>query len=174
MADNNNNNGARETAPQGCLMSILNFFVRGFLRLLGLGSRSAAGKIIPPDVRYQEYVDAWVSERLAGWLHQTRSEIDVEKASKVLTGQAANFPDVTMLIREALLDAKVTFSQRDGKQFLELEAYMAPRQTNGKQPQILRWKAEREIAWADIPHDVREQMIRLREPITLGYSIPSR
>ena len=66
----------------------------------------------------------------------------------------------------------MTFSQRDGKQYLEIEAYMAPRQTNGKLPQILRWRAEREIGWQEIPDDVRARLIRARQPVTLGYAIP--
>ena len=49
---------------------------------------------------------------------------------------------------------------------------MAPRQLNGSQPRVLRWQAEREIGWQEIPDDVREQLIRLRQPITLGYAIP--
>ncbi len=164
----------KEQKPQGCLLSVLNFVFQGFLKLLGLGGRSARATLVPADARFQEYVDTWVSERMASWLHETRPEINVENAAHVLTGQANRYPDVTQLIRETLIDAKVTFSQREGKQYLEIEAYMAPRQLNGKQPQILRWRAEREITWAEIPNDVRERLIRLREPVTLGYTIPER
>lgn len=160
--------------PQGCLLSVLNFFFQSVLKLLGLGGRAARATLVPVDARFQEYVDTWVSERMASWLHETRPEINMENAAHVLTGQANRYPDVTQLIRETLIDAKVTFSQREGKQYLEIEAYMAPRQLNGKQPQILRWRAEREIAWAEIPNDVRERLIRLREPVTLGYTIPER
>lgn len=161
-----------EPQPGGCLFSILNALVRGILNLLGLGVRGARATIIPPDARYREFVDAWVSERLAAWLHETRSEIDTDQARLVLMGEAERFPAQAAMLRQTLLDAKVTFSQRDGKQYLEIEAYMAPRQTNGRQPQVLRWRAEREIAWPEIPDDVRERLIRSREPVTLGYAIP--
>lgn len=162
----------KEQEPQGCLVSIFTFLVRTLMRLLGLGGQAMRRTLIPVDAKYQEYVDSWVSERLAGWLHETRSDIDIATATKVLTGQADRYPELAALIRETLIDAKVTFSQRDSKQYLEIEAYMAPRQQNGKQPQIMRWRAEREIAWQDIPNDVREHLIRSREPVTLGYSIP--
>jgi hypothetical protein len=89
-------------------------------------------------------------------------------------GFMSRHPEVAQHIRETLIDAKITFSQRDGKQYLEVEAYMAPRQMNGTQPQILRWRAEREIGWQEIPDDVRERLIRARQPVTLGYSIPER
>jgi hypothetical protein len=161
-----------EQKPQGCLLSVFNFFFQGFLKLLGLGGRTARATLVPVDARFQEYVDTWVSERMAGWLHETRPEINTENAAHVLTGQADRYPEVAQQIRDTLIDAKVTFSQREGKQYLEIEAYMAPRQLNGKQPQILRWRAEREITWAEIPNDVRERLIRLREPVTLGYTIP--
>ncbi len=151
----------------GCLTAFLSFF----LRLFGIKPpiRRTTEMI---DVRYREYVDVWVSESLARWLHETRAEIDAEQAAKTLLGESSRFPETAAQIREALIDAKVTFSQRDGKQYLEIEAYMAPRQLNGKQPQILRWHAERAINWTEIPDDVRESMIRMRQPVTLGYSIP--
>jgi len=91
---------------------------------------------------------------------------------KVLLSGDERSPEVAAQVREALIDAKVTFSQRDGKQYLEVEAYMAPRQLNGKVPNLLRWHAEREITWQEIPDDVREQLIRQRQPITLAYAIP--
>jgi hypothetical protein len=109
---------------------------------------------------------------LADWLHETRAEIDPALATKALLGEAGRYPEVTTLIHQTLIDAKVTFSQRDGAQYLEIEAYMAPRQTNGAQPRVLRWRAERAINWQEIPDDVREQLIRRREPVTLGYAIP--
>ncbi len=96
----------------------------------------------------------------------------MDQARLVLMGEAERYPAQAAMLRQTLLDAKVTFSQRDGKQYLEIEAYMAPRQTNGRQPQVLRWRAEREIAWPEIPDDVRERLIRSREPVTLGYAIP--
>jgi hypothetical protein len=158
----------------GCLLSIFRFIWNGILDLLGLGGRALRAGVLVPDEKFREYVDTWVAERMGLWLHETRSEIDAETATKVLNGQLDRYPEVALLIRETLIDAKVTFSQRDGKQYLEIEAYMAPRQLNGKQPQILRWKAEREIAWQEIPDDVREHLIRAREPVTLGYTIPER
>lgn len=158
--------------PQGCLMSLINFLVRGLMRLFGMGARGLRASVMPADETYKAYVDAWVSERIAAWLHQTRAEINAEDAAKVLNGEGAHLHEVRRLIYETLIDAKVTFFQRDGKQYLEVEAYMAPRQYNGKQPHILRWRAEREIAWQDIPNDVRERLIRLREPVTLGYNVP--
>lgn len=161
-----------EPPPGGCVFSILNAIVRGILNLLGLGVRGARATIIPPDARYREFVDTWVSERLATWLHETRPDIDVNQASRVLMGEAERYPAQAAMLRQTLLDAKVTFSQREGKQYLEVEAYMAPRQANGKQPQVLRWRAEREITWPEIPDDVRERLIRSREPVTLGYAIP--
>ncbi len=164
----------KQQQPQGCLLSVANFLFQGILKLLGMGGRTARATLVPTDERFQEYVDTWVSERMASWLHETRPEINAENAAHVLTGEANRYPEVTQLIRETLIDAKVTFSQREGKQYLEIEAYMAPRQLNGKQPQILRWRAEREITWAEIPNDVRERLIRLREPVTLGYTIPER
>jgi len=161
-----------EQKPQGCLMSFINFIVRGLMRLFGMGVRSARARVMPADEVFKAYVDKWVSERIAAWLHQTRAEINAEDAARVLNGEGAHLYEVRRLIYETLIDAKVTFSQRDGKQYLEVEAYMAPRQQNGKQPQILRWRAEREIAWQEIPNDVREHLIRFRQPVTLGYSVP--
>lgn len=152
----------------GCLTAIFRFF----LGLFGLGRQQVRDTLEPLDQKYREYVDVWVSESLGRWLHETRSDIDVEQATKVLLGEAERFPDVAALVRATLIDAKVTFSQRDGKQYLEVEAYMAPRQLNGKQPQILRWHAEREVNWQEIPDDVRERLIRMRQPVTLGYAIP--
>lgn len=154
------------------MVGLFRAVINGILRLLGLGGRQVRRALEPVDQRYQEYVDAWVSERLAQWLHETRSEIDTSLATRVLLGEADRYPEVAALVRQALIDAKVTFSQREGRQFLEIEAYMAPRQVNGKQPQVLRWKAEREIAWQDIPNEVRERLIRARQPVTLGYAIP--
>ena len=155
---------------RGCLTAVFEWIMSlfGFSRKRNTIREST----IPLDKRYREFVDSWVSERLAAWLHETRAEIDSELAAKVLLGEAARYPEIVRLLRETLLDAKVTFSQRDGKQYLEIEAYMAPRQLNGTQPNVLRWRAEREIDWQEIPDDVREQLIRLRQPITLGYSIP--
>ncbi len=152
----------------GCLTAIFRFF----LRLFGLGATPVRRSTEPMDQQYREFVDVWVSESLARWLHETRSEIDTAQATQVLVGESNRFPAVAIMIRETLIDAKVTFSQREGKQYLEIEAYMAPRQMNGKQPQILRWHAEREINWQEIPDDVREQLIRMRQPVTLGYAVP--
>ncbi len=154
------------------MVGLFRAVINGILRLLGLGGRQVRRALEPVDQQYQEYVDTWVSERLAQWLHETRSEIDTGLATRVLLGEADRYPEVAALVRQALIDAKVTFSQREGRQFLEIEAYMAPRQVNGKQPQVLRWKAEREIAWQDIPNEVRERLIRARQPVTLGYAIP--
>lgn len=164
----------QEQQGSGCLLSILTFFWRGILRLLGLGGRAARATVLVPDAKFREYVDTWVAERMGLWLHQTRGEIDAATATKVLMGEFERYPEIAQLIRETVIDAKVTFLQREGKQYLEVEAYMAPRQMNGTQPQILRWRAEREIAWQEIPDDVREHLIRAREPVTLGYSIPER
>src|SRR5204863_10219494 len=105
-------------------------------------------------------------------LNQTRHDIDISTATKVQLAEAHNYPALARLIRDTLIDAKVTFSQRNGKQYLEVEAYMAPRQTNGKLPQILRWSAEREIDWQEIADDVHERLIRMHKPVTLGYAIP--
>ncbi len=169
------NQGAKgQTERNGCLVSLVTMAWRLLLQLLGLGGREARRTLKPLDQVYQEYVDSWVSENLARWLNQTRGEIDTLRATRVLLGEADNYPDVAAQIRETLIDAKVTFSQRQGKQFLEIEAYMTPRQTNGKLPQILRWRAEREISWQEIPDDVRERLIRAREPVTLGYAIPQQ
>src|SRR5579859_2972575 len=131
----------------GCLAGIIQAGWRLVLRLLGIGTRPAREALKPLDKYYREYVDSWVSENLARWLNQTRPDIDVETATKVLLGEADRYPALARLIQDTLIDAKVTFSQRDGKQYLEIEAYMVPRQTNGRLPQILRWSAEREIAW---------------------------
>ncbi len=161
-----------EKQPSGCLLGVINFIVRGIMRLFGMGVRGARAAVLPADETFKAYVDKWVSERVAAWLHQTRGEINAEDATKILNGEGAHLTETRRMIHETLIDAKVTFSQREGKQYLEVEAYMAPRQQNGKQPQILRWRAEREIAWQDIPNDVRERLIRLREPVTLGYTIP--
>ncbi len=167
-----NQGGKDQTERSGCLVSLLSIGWQLLLQLLGLGRRETRRTLKPLDQAYQEYVDSWVSENLARWLNQTRGEIDTMRATRVLLGEADNYPDVAAQIHETLIDAKVTFSQRDGKQYLEIEAYMAPRQLNGKVPQLLRWHAEREIHWQEIPDDVREQLIRQRQPITLGYSIP--
>lgn len=158
--------------PQGCLMGLFQALLGGILRLFGWGGRQVRDTLTNTDQQYREYVDIWVSERLAYWLHETRSDIDAETATKVLIGEADRYPELTKTVRETLIDAKVTFSQRDGKQYLEIEAYMAPRQVSGKMPQILRWRAEREITWQEIPNDVRERLIRVRQPVTLGYAIP--
>ncbi len=154
--------------PLGCLAGIF----QAILRLFGFGVGKVRQTTQPLERRYREYVDRWASENLANWLHETRSEINRDEALKVLLGQADRTTTLAGMVRETLIDAKVTFSQRDSKQFLEIEAYMAPRQTNGKVPQLLRWHAERELHWQEIPDDVREQLIRQREPITLGYTIP--
>ncbi len=161
-----------QTERSGCLVSLFTYGWRLLLQLLGIGGRETRRALKPLDQVYQEYVDSWVSENLAHWLNQTRGEIDTLRATRVLLGEADHYPDVASQIRDTLIDAKVTFSQREGKQFLEIEAYMAPRQTNGKLPQILRWRAEREITWQEIPDDVRERLIRARQPVTLGYAIP--
>jgi hypothetical protein len=164
-------------AAPGCLLGLFNATFgalwRAVLRLFGLNLGGAQAGLVPPDTQYQQYVDTWVSERIALWLHETRSEINAENAAKVLMGQRHLYPEAAIQVQETLLDAKVTFSQRDTKQYLEIEAYMMPRQSNGKQPQVLRWRAEREIMWQDIPNDVRERLIRLRQPITLSYSVPN-
>ena len=154
--------------PTGCLTTLFQWL----LRLFGIGKRDIRRTTVPIDQKYREFVDVWVSERLAGWLHETRVEIDPALATKALLGESGRYPEVTTLIHQTLIDAKVTFSQRDGAQYLEIEAYMAPRQTNGSQPRVLRWRAERAINWQEIPDDVREQLIRRREPVTLGYAIP--
>jgi hypothetical protein len=161
----------REEAPVeriGCMGLIFRFF----LRLLGIGARPIRDTLKPLDEHYREFVDTWVSENLARWLNQTRTDIDTQTATRVLLGEADLYPEMARLIRDTLIDAKVTFSQRNGTQYMEVEAYMAPRQTNGRMPQILRWTAEREIAWQEIPDDVRERLIRARQPVTLGYAIP--
>ena len=160
------------TERTGCLGAIFQAAWQLILRLLGIGTRPVREALKPLDKYYREYVDSWVSENLARWLNQTRPEIDVETATRVLLGGADTYPAMARMIQDTLIDAKVTFSQRDGKQYLEVEAYMAPRQTNGRLPQILRWTAEREIEWQEIPDDVREQLIRARQPVTLGYAIP--
>jgi len=152
----------------GCLTALVQFF----LRLFGIGKAQVRRTTEPLDERYQEFVDVWVSESLARWLHETRTDIDIAEATRALLGEAERYPVTSARIRETLIDAKVTFSQRETKQYLEVESYMAPRQVNGQQPQILRWHAEREINWQEIPDDVRERLIRLRQPVTLGYAIP--
>lgn len=156
----------------GCLTGVVQLVMQALLRLFGIGGQQMRRTLEPLDTYYQEFVDTWVSENLARWLNQTRADIDQDIATKVLLGEADRYPDVARTIHDTLIDAKVTFSQRDGKQYLEIEAYMAPRQTNGRMPQILRWHAEREITWQEIPDDVRERLIRMRQPITLGYAIP--
>jgi hypothetical protein len=167
------NQGHEEpTERMGCLGALLRIGWQLVLQLFGIGRRQARRALQPLDQYYQEYVDSWVSENLANWLNQTRADIDTITATRVLLGEADHYPEVARQIRDTLVDAKVTFSQRDGKQYLEIEAYMAPRQTNGRLPQILRWRAEREISWQEIPDDVRERLIRAREPVTLSYAIP--
>lgn len=145
---------------------------KGVLRLFGIGARNIRKTTEPLEQRYREFVDRWASEHLARWLHETRAEINPDHAFEILLGDSTRHPEALLTIRETLIDAKVTFSQKEGKQYLSLEAYLSPRQTNGKLPQLLRWHAEREIAWQEIPDDVREQLIRRREPITLGYTVP--
>jgi hypothetical protein len=169
---NNQQQGTPAQGQWGCVLGLLQAAFQGVLRLFGIGGRAIRNTLEFSDQQYREYVDTWVSERLAYWLHETRAEINAETATTVLLGGADRHPDVAKQVRETLVDAKVTFSQRDGKQYLEIEAYMSPRQVNGKLPQILRWRAEREITWAEIPNDVRERLIRVREPVTLGYAIP--
>ena len=156
----------------GCMGAIFQGIFRFILRMFGIGTRELRSNIKPLDQYYREYVDSWVSQNLARWLNQTRQDIDVRTATEILLGQADRYPEMARLIGDTLIDAKVTFSQRDGKQYLEIEAYMAPRQTNGSLPQILHWTAEREIAWQEIPDDVRERLIRARQPVTLSYAIP--
>jgi hypothetical protein len=156
----------------GCLDAIFRAGWQFILRLFGLSRGEIRRATQPLDQYYQEYVDTWVSENLARWLNQTRPDIRSETATRVLLGEADRYPEVARQIRDTLIDAKVTFSQRHGKQYLEVEAYMAPRQTNTGMPQILRWRAEREITWQEIPDDVRERLIRARQPVTLGYAIP--
>ncbi|CAG1014405.1 MAG: hypothetical protein IAE83_12900 [Anaerolinea sp.] len=172
QATNHDHNSAQ--SQPGCLLAIVNALWRGVLRLLGWGVQGARATIIPADEKYQEYVDTWVSERIALWLHETRPEIDAKIAADALTGKISPPSELMVMINQTLIDAKVTFEQRNGKQFLQIEAYMSPRQMNGRQPQLLRWRAEREIAWQDIPDTVREKLIRLRAPVTLDYSIPGR
>ncbi|MBX3064023.1 MAG: hypothetical protein U0528_04755 [Anaerolineae bacterium] len=162
----------QQEEPQGCLIGLFRALITGVLQLFGLGGRAIRNTLEPIDTKYREYVDTWVSERLAGWLHETRPDIDTQIATKVLLGGADQYAETARIIRETLVDAKVTFSQRDEKQYLEIEAYMAPRQLNGRLPQVLRWRAEREITWQEIPNDVRERLIRARQPVTLAYAIP--
>ena len=157
------------TTQYGCLTALFSWV----LRLFGIVPPGTVRPSTEPlDQKYREFVDVWVSEQLGHWLHETRPEIDSASAVQVLVGAADQHPETTVLIHETLIDAKVTFSQREGTQYLEIEAYMAPRQTNGSQPRVLRWRAERAINWQEIPDDVREQLIRQRQPITLGYAIP--
>jgi hypothetical protein len=159
-----------QSEQPGCVVGLLRGLFQALLRMLGL--RGQRGTLHKLDEKYREYVDHWVSETLARWLNQTRPEIDSKIALAVLKGEGELYPDIKQRVFETLIDAKVTFSQRSGKQYIEVEAYMAPRQVNGKLPQVLRWAAEREIGWQEIPDDVREQLIRLREPVTLGYTMP--
>ncbi|MEP7285853.1 MAG: hypothetical protein ABI947_08805 [Chloroflexota bacterium] len=159
-------------ADPGFVERLFREFVRLILRLFGIGGREMRSAIQPLDQQYREFVDQWVSETLARWLNQTRPDIEVSTATKILLGEADSYPELARRVQDTLIDAKVTFSQRNGKQYLEVEAYMAPRQTNGRLPQILRWTAEREIEWQEIPDDVRERLIRARQPVTLGYAIP--
>ena len=172
MAKSQRQEAAQQDERLGCLGTLFSWIIRGILRMFGIGRQEMRKSLKPLDELYREFVDSWVSENLARWLNQTRPEIDVDRATKVMLGQANTYPDVARQIRETLIDAKVTFSQRNGKQYLEIEAYMTARQVNGKLPQILRWNAEREIAWQDIPDDVRERLIRARQPVTLAYAIP--
>ncbi len=166
-------NNREQPERLGCLGAIFQLAAQWIGQLFGFGKRQTR-RILEMDHTYRTYVDNWVSERLALWLHETRGDIHTATAMSILMGEDDVHPDVAELIRQTLIDAKVTFSQREGKQFLEIEAYMAPRQANGKQPQILRWRAEREIGWQEIPDDVRERLIRLRQPVTLSYAIPSK
>jgi hypothetical protein len=163
---------ATNAQPEGCLTMISRLLIEWFGGLFGFTRRKMQSAIQPLDQTYKEFVDRWVTERLAAWLHESRSEINISEAMGVLSGDSDRYPDTARVVRDTMIDAKVTFSQRDGKQYLEIEAYMAPRQLNGTQPRILRWRAEREIAWQEIPDDVRERLIRFREPITLSYAIP--
>src|SRR5450432_3475173 len=165
---------SRHEQPErvGCLGAVFQTVFRFVLRLFGIGAREMRSTLQPLDQYYREFVDSWVSENLARWLNQTRQDIDTSTATEVLLGQADRYPEVARMVRDTLIDAKVTFSQREGKQYLQVEAYMAPRQTNGALPQILHWTAEREIAWQEIPDDVRERLIRARIPVTLSYAIP--
>jgi len=151
---------------QGLLDWLLGLF--GFTRK----QRGIRQSTKPLDQKYREFVDQWTSETLAKWLHETRAEIDVTLATHTLTMPADSSPALAALIRETLIDAKVTFTPHDDRYMLQLEAYTIPRQSNGKIPEILRWRAERPIAWSEIPDDVREQLIRQRQPITLAYALP--
>src|SRR5947207_14477154 len=115
----------------GCLAAVFRLGWQFILRMFGIGRQGMRRTLEPMDQYYQEYVDSWVSENLARWLHQTRGDIDTAQATRVLLGEADRYPLVARQVRDTLIDAKVTFSQRSGKQYLEIEAYMAPRQTNG-------------------------------------------
>jgi len=159
-----------ETTPRGCLQGLLDWLLKlfGFTRQRP-GVRSAT---VPLDQKYREFVDQWTAETLGRWLHETRNEIDADLAAQALTTPNGGSSTIAAQIRETLIDAKVTFTPHEANYVLQVEAYTAPRQTNGKVPEILRWRAERPIAWVEIPDDVREHLIRQRQPITLAYALP--
>ena len=157
-------------SPRGCLQGLLDWLLGlfGFARKRP-GVRQAT---VPLDQKYREFVDRWSADMLGKWLHETRAEIDPALAAHALVTPSGGSPAVSAQIRETLIDAKVTFTPHDDNYMLQIEAYTAPRQTNGKMPEILRWRAERPIAWVEIPDDVREHLIRQRQPITLAYALP--
>jgi hypothetical protein len=163
----------KHTEPQGIVEQIVGWLVRALLRMLGIGGREVRRSFEAPDSKYQAYIDDWATERLAYWLNQTRPDIRKDHAERVLRGEGSSYPESAELVRQTLIDARVTFLQRDGKQFIEIESYMSPRQKSAAQPEILRWRSEREIAWQEIPNEVRERLIRERQPITLAYAMPS-
>src|SRR5579859_4154176 len=89
----------------GCLGSIFQLVMQALGQLFGFGRRQAR-RVMEFDQTYQKFVDNWVSERLALWLHETRSEISTAPAMRVLLGDIENHPGVAKLIRETLIDAK--------------------------------------------------------------------
>src|SRR5258708_22656740 len=115
MAKSQRQNAQEQDERLGCLGTLFSWIIRGILRMFGIGRQETRRALKPLDEVYREFVDSWVSENLARWLNQTPPEIDIQRPTKVLLGQAETYPDVARMIRGTMIDAKVTFSQLHGK-----------------------------------------------------------
>lgn len=146
--------------------------IRGILRLFGIGRQTVREAIDPLDRTYRAQLDKWAAGKIATWLHDTRPEIDLDRANYTLFTSADKYPETTQLIRDTLIDVKVTFTQRENRTTIDLEAFTSPMQGNRSVPQLLRWHAERDVTWAEVPDTIRERLIRSRVPVTVNYTIP--
>src|SRR4051794_36589696 len=97
----------RETPAQeerlGCLAGLFRSGFRFLLRMFGIGGREMRSALVPMDQQYREFVDTWVSETMARWLNQTRPDIDVSTATRVLLGEADRYPAVAKTIHDTMI-----------------------------------------------------------------------